>query len=74
MAVWGLWNKLKGTSKNPHIVIPAEAGIQKINNLDTGFRRCDGILEVPTKKAINRVRQRTRLGLKEARDYDAERL
>jgi hypothetical protein len=37
---------LKGTSKNSDFVIPAKAGIQYFNRLDTGLRRCDEFLEV----------------------------
>jgi len=41
-------NRYRGTPKNSDFVIPAKAGIQFLNRLDTGLRRRDEFLEVPT--------------------------
>jgi len=44
-------HKVRQEVKEPLIksqkVIPAKAGIRKIKELDTGFRRCDGLFSVP---------------------------
>ncbi len=37
----------KGTSKNSHFVVPAQAGTHKINHIDSRLRGNDELLEVP---------------------------